>query len=87
MASRVRARNDGVIVRESGDELLVLDTYADRIHQLNATARLIWAHLEAGSGDDEIAESIAAEFDISVERARADVASTLSRLRELELLL
>ena len=87
MASRVRARSEGVIARESGDELLVLDSSADRIHQLNATARLVWAHLEAGCADDEIAESLAAEFDVSVEQARVDVAAALSRLRELGLML
>ena len=54
MTSRVRARPDGLIVRASGDELLVLDTRADRIHQLNATASLIWSHLEAGSAQDNL---------------------------------
>ena len=87
MTSRVRARPDGLIVRASGDELLVLDTRADRIHQLNATASLIWSHLEAGSADAEIAESLAADFEISVEQARVDVAAALSRFRELGLLL
>jgi predicted transcriptional regulator len=87
MASRVRARPEGVIARESGDELLVLDTHADRIHQLNATARVIWAHLEAGSGDDEIAESLASEFEVTIEQARVDVAAALSHLRELGLML
>jgi hypothetical protein len=48
---------------------------------------VIWAHLEAGSGDDEIAESLASEFEVTIEQARVDVAAALSHLRELGLML
>jgi PqqD family protein of HPr-rel-A system len=84
--SRVRGRSEGVIARESGDELLVLDTTADRIHQLNATAGYIWEQLEQGSTDEEIVASFAEEFEIDPGQARTDVAATLANLRAVGLL-
>ena len=40
-----------VISREIDDELLVLDTESNRIHQLNRTAGVIWRLCDASSID------------------------------------
>ena len=79
---RVRNREDGVIVRWAGNELLLLDTAADRIHQLNPTAGLIWEKLATGDSSDDIVRALCDQFDVSEDQARADVAQTLCQFRE-----
>ena len=83
---RARGRQDGVIARWCGEELLLLDTVADRIHQLNSTAGLIWDKLENGDSDDDIVQMLSNEFDVSADQARTDLAATLYLFREQGLL-
>jgi hypothetical protein len=82
VSRRVRGRQDGVIARWSGDELLLLDTVSDRIHQLNSTAGFIWDKLENGDSDEDIVQMLCNEFDVSADQARTDVAATLREFRE-----
>jgi len=80
--SRTRGRQQGVIARWSGEELLLLDTVADRIHQLNSTAGFIWSKLENGDSDADIVQTLCNEFDVSADQARRDVEATLRQFRE-----
>ena len=73
---------DGVIARWSGEELLLLDTIADRIHQLNSTAGFIWDKLENGDSDEDIVQMFCDQFDVSADQARTDVATTLRQFHE-----
>ena len=73
---------DGVIARWSGEELLLLDTIADRIHQLNSTAGFTWDKLENGDSDEDIVQMFCDQFDVSADQARTDLAATLHLLRE-----
>jgi hypothetical protein len=77
---------DCLVVREVEDELLVLDTRADQVHQLNRSASLIWRLYSDGASTAEIAERLASEFEVSVETAQRDTEETLSRLRALSLI-
>ena len=80
------AFSDSMVVREVDGELLVLDTRANRIHQLNSTASLIWRRLREGREPDAIAAELAVEFDVDAVTALRDVTETLSQFRALELL-
>ena len=81
--SRIRSRQQGVIARWSGEELLLLDTVADRIHQLNSTAGFIWSKLgERSIPTLDIAQTLCNEFDVSADQARTDVEATLRQFRE-----
>ncbi len=62
--------NTGLLFREVGDELLVLDTESDQVHQLNSAATTIW---------------LASEFDVGEDAAKRDVDETLERLRTIGL--
>ena len=75
--SRTRSRQQGVIARRSDEELLLLDTVADRIHQLNPTAGFIWEKLAEDRSDAQIAQMLCDEFDVSPDQARADVEATV----------
>ena len=78
-------RAEGLLVREVDGEVLVLDTAADRIHQLNSTASWIWRLFDSGATVPDIADSLANEFDLDKHKAEADVLETLCRFRQLNL--
>ncbi len=80
-----RLRAD-LMVREAEDELLVLDPRADQVHQLNRSAALIWRLHGEGASLEEIADRLAAQFEVSAERAKEDVEETLLRFRALSLI-
>ena len=48
MARRIIGRPGGLITRRRGDELLILDTVKDQIHQLNRSATFIWGWMSVG---------------------------------------
>jgi hypothetical protein len=78
-----RIRETGLLVREVDGEVLVLDTEADRIHQLNASASFIWRQLANGASAEEISEHLANEFDVVEHQAQRDVAEILGQFVEL----
>ena len=75
-----------VISREIDDELLVLDTESDRIHQLNRTASIIWRLCDASTSTDTIVSTLTQAFDVPRETAERDVAQTLQQLQDLKLI-
>jgi hypothetical protein len=77
--------SDLSISREVNGELLVLDERAQVIHQLNPTASFIWQQARSGSAAAEIAAALVEQYDIDPETAHRDVATTLARLKELNL--
>jgi hypothetical protein len=77
--------SDFTISREVNGETLVLDGRAELIHQLNPTASLIWRQAQSGSAAGEIAAALAEQYDVDLETAHRDVAATLDRLKELNL--
>ena len=77
--------SDLTISREVNGEMLVLDGRAELIHQLNPTATFIWQQAQSGSAAAEIALALAEQYDIDPETAHRDVAATLARLKELNL--
>ena len=81
----LRKRRETVLIREVDPEILILDTEADLIHQLNQTAAFIWHQCERATSANEIAALLATEFQIDQDVALKDVVETLERLRELNL--
>ena len=75
-----------VISREIDDELLVLDTESDRIHQLNRTASIIWRLCDASTSTDTIVSALTEAFDVPRATAERDVAATLQQLQDLQLI-
>jgi PqqD family protein of HPr-rel-A system len=81
-----RIGREGLLVREVDGELLVLDTEADRIHQLNSTASEIWRLHHAGSDANEIADALANRFEVDKDKAVTDVFQVLQDFRALGLI-
>jgi len=83
----LRRRSVGVTVRELDGDLLILDTEADQIHQLNETASYIWRHLDEAGALEQLAGVLAEAFDVEEQVALRDVHETLKRFRDLNLVL
>jgi hypothetical protein len=81
----LRRRTAGVLARSVGSEVLLLDTEADRIHQLNQTASLIWLRCDESGSAEEIARLLVERFEVDWDVAMEDVLSTLRLLSELNL--
>jgi hypothetical protein len=79
-----RAR--GLIIREIGDEFLILDTVTDQVHQLNRTAAFVWHHLQEPREPEQISEALAQQYEISAECALQDVTEMILQLRTLNLI-
>jgi hypothetical protein len=58
-----------------------------QVHELNETATLVWKHAAGDKGFEEIADEMAAEYDVTLEEARADLAELLVALEHKQLLL
>ena len=82
-----KGRRD-VVFRQLDDSWVLFDPRATKLHALNLSAALVWAHCDGRYDPEAIAEALAASFDppVSLSRARQDVAVTLRRFREAGLL-
>ena len=76
---------DFTISREVNGEMLVLDSRAELVHQLNPTASFVWQQAQSGSTAEEIASALAEQYDVDPKIAHRDVTATLARLKELNL--
>jgi hypothetical protein len=77
---------DSTIVRQVGDETLVLDTRSDLVHHLNPTASVIWRLVQDGTAPAVIVSTLASAFDVDASIAARDVDEMLAKFRDLQLL-
>ena len=80
-------RRPGVMVRDLDGDVLILDTEANRIHQLNPTASYIWRHVDEARIPEQLAGLLAEAFDVEEQLALVDVLETLRRFQALNLVL
>jgi hypothetical protein len=76
MAARYQ-RPSGIGEQQVGDERMLLDEGANRVHVLNGTAAFIWDRLEAPITVEEIARRMADEYDLT---GVADIQGTIRRV-------
>lgn len=73
---------EGVLHRmEPGGTSLLFDTATGDVHTMNATGTIAIQRLLAGATADEAADTLAAEFEVSVEVARADIETLIIDLQ------
>ena len=68
-------------------QAFVLDPRRKVLHSLNGTGSEIWKGLSAGRSPEQIAESVAAAFDVGSDAALADVRAFIEALRAKGLLI
>ena len=79
-------RRTDVNARMVDGEVVVLDRQAGLIHQLNQTASYIWDRCDGQSTVAEIANQLAAAFDVDANTAVHDVATAIMQLHRLGLI-
>ena len=80
---------EGYLLREiAGSTVVVPVGRADfsGMITLNGTAALLWSRLSEGATEEELCAAMLAEYDVSEERAAADVSAFVQSLRAAELL-
>jgi hypothetical protein len=60
-------REDGLLVQEVGDELVVYDQGRDRIHALNPTTARVWRHCDGQTSITEMAILLANELSLTAD--------------------
>lgn len=83
----MRVRAESLSVQSVDQEVLILDQRSGMIHQLNQTATLIWRKCDEGLSPEELAQTLAENYDIGEDIAKLDVEATLEKLQALNLLL
>lgn len=78
---------DGFVLREVAGQAVVIATgeASKNFHgmiKLNATGKVIWEGLAAGKSDDEIAADLVGAYDVSPEKAAADVAKFVQQVAD-----
>jgi hypothetical protein len=84
--SRFIIRNPKLAWREIDGETVIISPEDSHVHELNETASLIWKHAE-GKTLQEVAERVSAEYEISVEAARADVDALVTAWQQKQLVI
>jgi hypothetical protein len=62
-----QARQDGIVVRELPDEVLIYDLERHKAHCLNQTAAAVWRHCDGETTPREISYRLAREFSTPVD--------------------
>lgn len=83
---RPARRTKDLECQEVGDELMVMDARADRVHVLNATMAAIWKLCDGARSSEQIAQALSEVVDCSeVEDLLALTCDSLGSLAALEL--
>lgn len=80
-------RRSGLTEQQVGDELMVVDDVADKVHVLNATSAFIWRCLDETTDPAVIEERIRSRFRVSeAQNVRGMVEKALRMFGEKNLL-
>lgn len=82
---------DGFILRQIGAQHIVVPVGAQTVDfdcmlTLNGTGALLWQKLQEECTEEELVAALLAEYDVSDDTARADVARFVGSLQEAALL-
>jgi SAM-dependent methyltransferase len=76
----------GVVGRNVGQEVLLLDPASGLYHVLNETGARVWELLQDGEAVEAITAAVSTEYDVDGDRAGADVAIVVAQLEEARLI-
>jgi hypothetical protein len=58
-----KSRNEGLLVQEIGEELVIHDRHRPKAHRLNATAALVWRHCDGQHSVADLAKLLQRRLD------------------------
>jgi PqqD family protein of HPr-rel-A system len=71
-----------VLAQELDGETVLLDLASESFFGLDAVSTRVWQLLQGGAGQDEIVETLLAEYDVEREVLEQDIEDLLGRLAE-----
>ena len=74
-------KTDDIIWRVVDDEALILNTSNGYYFSMNGTATEAWCLLNDGKSIDEVARTIAEQYEIDLPAAKADIEALLQELK------
>ncbi len=77
---------EGIRVETVGQELILLNRQAERVHQLDPVGARIVAACDGKTTIAEIILQLSTEFDVGVDTLRKDVIELLKMMQELQLI-
>lgn len=80
------ARRSDVTIQQVGDDTVLHDERAGKLHVINASAAWIWDQLDGAASVDDIGDRLAQRFGIEPAAARRDVERIARSFDELGLL-
>jgi hypothetical protein len=80
------ARRLDLLVQEIGEEVVILDRVANKVHQLNPSAGCIWKNCDGSCSVEEIIARLASQFELTPEQVSDDVLKTIAEFKALGLL-
>lgn len=80
-------KNPTLAWREIDGETVIISPEESVLHELNGTGSFIWRHVDGQRSAAEIAELVAAEYDVACDAALADTAALLAQLASRKLLM
>lgn len=81
-----KLRQESVVWRQVGDEVMVLDTASSEYLSINKTGSVLWHLLKDGANLEQLASALMEEFGIDTSQATTDALAFVSSVRELGLL-
>lgn len=79
--SKIPVQNDNLVAQNVDGELLILDNNCNKIHQLNASAAIIWEECDSTKTVLDIIEKLTSMYDVSNEQAENDVLQIVNQLQ------
>ncbi len=82
----LKLRADGIVWRQVGDELVLLDVEGGRYLSVNQTGAILWPLLVEGCRAGRLVEQLMEHYGVPAEQASEDTSRFLASMRELGVL-
>ena len=73
---------DGLTVKQIGTETIILTESGEQLHTLDQTGTYVWSQIDGKKTLGRILDGICDEYDVSRERAQADLLDFINALSE-----
>lgn len=73
---------DDVLAQQVSDEMVILEPESGEYFTVNGVGTSMIALLQQEKSEEEVAQAIAAEYEVNVDEAKSDFAELLNTLKE-----
>ena len=76
----------GMTVKQIGTETIILTESGEQLHTLDQTGTYVWSEIDGKKSLGQILDGICDEYDVSRERAQADLLEFIDALEEKQII-